>query len=130
MSCAAGDSATKQSAGNAITPEDIIAAGEKAPEDAATCALDPGDDALMRAHRLGHWIARAPDVEEDVALANIAQDQLGHARFLLSYAGSAWDKTEDDLAYFRDEDEFYSTRIVEQENGDFAQTIARQLIFA
>jgi len=69
-------------------------------------------------------------MEEDVALANIAQDQLGHARFLLSYAGTAWDKTEDDLAYFRDEHEFYSVRLVEQPNGDFGQTIARQLIFA
>src|SRR5699024_7669341 len=101
--------------GHAITPEDIIEAGKKAPEDVATYALYLGDDALMLAQRLGHWISRAPEMEEDVALANIAQDQLGHARFLLSYAGSAWDKTEDDLAYFRDEDEFYSTRIVEQE---------------
>src|SRR5699024_12445559 len=108
----------------------ILAAERKAPEDGATYALYLGDDALMLAQRLGHWISRAPEMEEDVALANIAQDQLGHARFLLSYAGSAWDKTEDDLAYFRDEDELYSTRIVEQENGDFAQTIARQLIFA
>src|SRR5699024_12325123 len=126
----AGEPATKQTAGHAITPEDIIDAGKKAPDDVATYALYLGDDALMLAQRLGHWISRAPEMEEDVALANLAQDQLGHARFLLSYAGSAWDKTEDDLAYFRDEDEFYSTRIVEQENGDFAQTIARQLIFA
>src|SRR5699024_10584768 len=130
MSFAAGDSATKQSAGNAITPEDIIAAGKKAPEDVATYALYLGDDALMLAQRLGHRISRAAGMEEYVALADIAQAQLRHARFLLSYAGSTWDKTEDDLAYLRDEDEFYSTRIVEQENGDFAQTIARQLIFA
>lgn len=130
MSFAAGDSATKISAGAGITPEDIVAGGAKAPEDVATYALYLGDDALVLAQRLGHWISRAPEMEEDVALANIAQDQLGHARFLLSYAGSAWDKTEDDLAYFRNEDQFYSARIVEQENGDFAQTIARQLIFA
>src|SRR5690625_4864284 len=130
MSFASADSATRISAGNALTPEDIIEADLKADEDVATYALYLGDDALMLAQRLGAWISRAPEMEEDVALANIAQDQLGHARFLLSYAGSAWDKTEDDLAYFRDEDEFYSTRIVEQENGDFAQTIARQLIFA
>lgn len=130
MSFTAGDSATKISAGNAITPEDIIAAGAKAPEDVATYALYLGDDALMLAQRLGHWISRAPEMEEDVALANIAQDQLGHARFLLSYAGSGWDKTEDDLAYFRDEEEFRSCRLVEQANGDFGQTIARQLIFS
>ena len=130
MSFTAGDSATKISAGNAITPEDIIAAGAKAPEDVATYALYLGDDALMLAQRLGHWISRAPEMEEDVALANIAQDQLGHARFLLSYAGSAWDQTEDDLAYFRTEEQFRSCRLVEQENGDFGQTIARQLIFS
>ncbi|WP_022870365.1 1,2-phenylacetyl-CoA epoxidase subunit PaaC [Yaniella halotolerans] len=130
MSFTSGDSATKISAGNAITPEDIIAAGEKAPEDVATYAMYLGDDALMLAQRLGHWISRAPEMEEDVALANIAQDQLGHARFLLSYAGSAWAKTEDDLAYFRGEEEFRSCRLVEQANGDFGQTIARQLIFS
>src|SRR5690625_918821 len=130
MSFTAGDSATKISAGAGITAEDIIASGVKAPEDVATYALYLGDDALMLAQRLGHWISRAPEMEEDVALANIAQDQLGHARFLLSYAGTAWDKTEDDLAYFRDEHEFYSVRLVEQPNGDFGQTIARQLIFA
>src|SRR5699024_6897264 len=112
------------------TPEDIIAAGHTAPEDVATYALYLGDDALMLAQRLGYWISRAPEMEEDVALANIAQDQLGHARFLLSYAGSAWGKTEDDLAYFRDANDFRSCRLVEQENGDFGQTIARQLIFA
>src|SRR5690625_1442752 len=130
MSFTAGDSATKISAGAGITAEDIIASGVKAPEDVATYALYLGDDALMLAQRLGHWISRAPEMEEDVALANIAQDQLGHARFLLSYAGTAWDKTEDDLAYFRDEHEVYSVRLVEQPNGDFGQTIARQLIFA
>lgn len=130
MSFTAGDSATKISAGNAITPEDIIAAGAKASEDVATYAMYLGDDALMLAQRLGHWISRAPEMEEDVALANIAQDQLGHARFLLSYAGSAWDQTEDDLAYFRTEEQFRSCRLVEQENGDFGQTIARQLIFS
>ncbi len=130
MSFASGDSATRISIGDAITPEDIIEADLKADEDVATYALYLGDDALMLAQRLGHWISRAPEMEEDVALANIAQDQLGHARFLLSYAGTAWDKTEDELAYFRDEREFYSCRLVEQANGDFGQTIARQLIFA
>ena len=55
---------------------------------------------------------------------------VGHARFLLTYAGSAWGKSEDDLAYFRDEEDFRSVRLVEQENGDFGQTIARQLLFS
>ncbi|KUG51207.1 1,2-phenylacetyl-CoA epoxidase subunit PaaC [Kocuria polaris] len=130
MSFASHDSATRQSAGEAITAEDIAAGGAKAPEDVARYALYLGDDALMLAQRLGWWIARAPELEEDIALANIALDLLGHARFFLSYAGTAWGKTEDDLAYFRDEEEFRSCRLVEQENGDFGQTIARQLIFS
>ena len=130
MSFASHESATRQSAGDAITAEDIKAGGAKAPEDVARYALYLGDDALMLAQRLGWWIARAPELEEDIALANIALDLLGHARFLLTYAGTAWGKTEDDLAYFRDEEEFRSCRLVEQENGDFGQTIARQLIFS
>ena len=130
MSFASHESATRQSAGDAITAEDIRAGGAKAPEDVARYALYLGDDALMLAQRLGWWIARAPELEEDIALANIALDLLGHARFLLTYAGTAWGKTEDDLAYFRDEEEFRSCRLVEQENGDFGQTTARQLIFS
>ena len=130
MSFASHESATRQSAGDAITAEEIKAGGAKAPEDVARYALYLGDDALMLAQRLGWWIARAPELEEDIALANIALDLLGHARFLLTYAGTAWGKTEDDLAYFRDEEEFRSCRLVEQENGDFGQTIARQLIFS
>jgi ring-1,2-phenylacetyl-CoA epoxidase subunit PaaC len=130
VSFASHETATRQSAGDAITAEDIRAGGAKAPEDVARYALYLGDDALMLAQRLGWWIARAPELEEDIALANIALDLLGHARFLLTYAGTAWGKTEDDLAYFRDEEEFRSCRLVEQENGDFGQTIARQLIFS
>ncbi|GAB2621396.1 1,2-phenylacetyl-CoA epoxidase subunit PaaC [Kocuria arenosa] len=130
MSFASHESATRQSAGDAITAEEIKAGGAKAPEDVARYALYLGDDALMLAQRLGWWIARAPELEEDIALANIALDLLGHARFFLTYAGTAWGKTEDDLAYFRDEEEFRSCRLVEQENGDFGQTIARQLIFS
>lgn len=124
------DSATRVSMGEAITAEELAASGERASEDVARYAMVLGDDSLMLAQRLGGWISRAPELEEDVALANIALDLLGHARFLLTYAGSAWDKTEDDLAYFRDEEEFRSARLVEQENGDFGQTIARQLIFS
>ncbi|GAA4842104.1 phenylacetate-CoA oxygenase subunit PaaC [Garicola koreensis] len=124
------DSATRISMGNAITAEELASREDRASEEVARYALILGDDSLMLAQRLGHWISRAPELEEDVALANIALDLLGHARFLLTYAGSAWDKTEDDLAYFRDEEEFRSARLVEHENGDFGQTIARQLIFS
>jgi ring-1,2-phenylacetyl-CoA epoxidase subunit PaaC len=124
------DSATRISVGDAITPEGLGAGSAPAPEQTARYALLLGDDCLILAQRLGHWISRAPELEEDIALGNIALDLLGHARFLLTYAGSAWDKSEDDLAYFRSEEEFRSCRLVEQENGDFAQTIARQLLFS
>lgn len=130
MSFASHDSATKQSAGVAITAEEIGESGAVASEDVANYALYLGDDALMLAQRLGWWISRGPELEEDIALGNIALDLLGHARFFLTYAGTAWGKSEDDLAYFRDEEEFRSVRLVEQENGDYGQTIARQFLFS
>lgn len=91
-----------------------------------------GDDALVLSHRLAEWITRAPQLEEDVALANISLDLLGQARTLLTYAGQvrAQGRTEDDLAYLRSEREFRNLQIVEIPNGDFAVTIARQLIFS
>ncbi len=126
------ESATRITPGNALRPEDIaleVSTGLVKPaEDAAEYALRLGDDALILAQRLGHWISRAPELEEDVALGNIALDQLGHARSFLSYAGGAWGKSEDDLAYFRREPEFRSAHLVEQPNGDFAVTIARQFV--
>ena len=98
--------------------------------DIAEYALWLGDDALILSQQLGAWISNAPELEEDVALGNIALDLLGHARSLLRYAGSFDGRSEDDLAYFRDEPEFRCAWIVEQPNGDFAQTIARQFIVA
>jgi ring-1,2-phenylacetyl-CoA epoxidase subunit PaaC len=91
-----------------------------------------GDDALIASHRLTEWIARAPQIEEDVALGNIALDLLGQARLLFQYAGSLTDPplTEDDLAYFRDERQFRNVSLVERPNGDFAVTMARLLLFA
>ncbi|WP_287933510.1 1,2-phenylacetyl-CoA epoxidase subunit PaaC [Arthrobacter sp.] len=127
-------SATRITPGFALRPEDIALAAEqgtaKPSGDVAEYALRLGDDALILAQRLGHWISRAPELEEDVALGNIALDQLGHARSFLTYAGAAWGKTEDDLAYFRREPEFRSAHLFEQPNGDFAATIARQFIVA
>ncbi len=135
-------SATRITPGNALRPEDIALAVSRgtatASADAAEFALRLGDDALILAQRLGHWISRAPELEEDVALGNIALDQLGHARSFLTYAGGASAaagepggtraKTEDDLAYFRREHEFRSAHLFEQPNGDFAVTIARQFV--
>jgi ring-1,2-phenylacetyl-CoA epoxidase subunit PaaC len=122
------DTATRITPGEALRPEDIIAAAEVPDEVVAQYAVRLGDDALVLAQRLGWWIARAPELEEDIALGNIALDQLGHARSFLSYAAPAWGKTEDDLAYFRDEHEFRSLWLFEQPNGDFARTIARGFV--
>ena len=130
MSITTNDSATKQKMGDGITAEAIADSGVRAEENVARYALTLADDALILAQRLGWWVSRAPEMEEDIALTNIALDLVGHARFLYTYAGTAWDKTEDDLAYFRDEEEFRSTRLVEQPNGDFAHTIARQLFYS
>jgi ring-1,2-phenylacetyl-CoA epoxidase subunit PaaC len=90
-----------------------------------SAALALGDDALVLSHRLGEWAGHAPVLEEEVALANIALDLLGQARILLSLVGD-----EDELAYLREERAFRSLQLVEQENGDFAHTIARQLYFS
>ncbi|MER5911942.1 1,2-phenylacetyl-CoA epoxidase subunit PaaC [Streptomyces sp. NPDC001982] len=90
-----------------------------------TAALALGDDALVLSHRLGEWAGHAPVLEEEVALANIALDLLGQARVLLSMAGD-----EDELAYLREERAFRNVQLVEQPNGDFADTIARQLYFS
>ncbi|MFF4208807.1 1,2-phenylacetyl-CoA epoxidase subunit PaaC [Streptomyces sp. NPDC001796] len=88
-------------------------------------ALALGDDALVLSHRLGEWAGHAPVLEEEVALTNIALDLLGQARVLLSMVGD-----EDELAYLREERAFRNLQLVEQPNGDFAHTIARQLYFS
>ena len=98
----------------------------------ATYALRLGDDALVLSHRLGEWVTNAPQLEEDVALGNIALDLLGQARSLLTYAGQVEGegRDEDDLAYLRDERDFCNVHLVELANGDFAVSMARQLVFS
>jgi ring-1,2-phenylacetyl-CoA epoxidase subunit PaaC len=90
------------------------------------------DDALVAAQRTGEWIASSPQIEEDVALGNIALDLLGQARSLLGYAGSLEtpQRSEDDLAYFRDAEELRNVRLVERPWGDFAATMARALVLS
>lgn len=94
--------------------------------------LGLGDDALIMSHRLGEWITRAPQLEEDVALANLGLDLLGQARALLTHAGAleGAGRDEDALAYRRDERDFLNLQIVEIPNGDFAVTTARALVFS
>ncbi len=93
--------------------------------------LSHADDNMVLAQRLGQWISRAPDLEIDIALGNIALDHLGVARALYTHAGEIEGKgrTEDDLAMRRNERQFLNLLLVEQPNGDFADTIVRQFFF-
>jgi ring-1,2-phenylacetyl-CoA epoxidase subunit PaaC len=90
-----------------------------------------GDNCLILSQRLGEWCGHGPILEEDIALTNFALDLLGHARFWLSYAAEleGAGRDEDQLAFLRDSGEFRNLLLVEQENGDFAETIARQFYF-
>ncbi|GAA3760578.1 phenylacetate-CoA oxygenase subunit PaaC [Plantactinospora mayteni] len=94
--------------------------------------LGLGDDALVAAQRLGEWVTAAPELEEDVALANIALDQLGAARLLLSHAGEleGAGRDEDALAYLRSDREYRNCLLVELPNGDFATTMAKLLFLS
>ncbi|WP_040167599.1 1,2-phenylacetyl-CoA epoxidase subunit PaaC [Microbacterium gorillae] len=111
-----------------LDAEYVGAEGRATSADIAEYALRLGDDALILSQQLSGWVAKAPELEEDVALANIALDLLGHARSLLRYAGTFDGRTEDELAYFRDEPDFRSAWLFELPRGDFADTIARQLL--
>jgi ring-1,2-phenylacetyl-CoA epoxidase subunit PaaC len=90
------------------------------------------DTALVLGHRLSEWNARAPTLEEDIALANLALDLIGQARLFYDYAGKVEGKgrDEDALAYLRDDRDYRNLLIVEQPNGDFAQTMMRHFLFA
>ncbi|VXB88894.1 1,2-phenylacetyl-CoA epoxidase subunit PaaC [Nocardioides sp. AX2bis] len=112
------------------------------PAGLAAYCLMLGDDALVYSHRLSQWASNAPDLEDDIALANIALDLLGQARLLLARAAAA-DPTvvpvlpegspvpaEDALAFFRDEAGFRNVRLVEPEDADFGVTVARLLLFS
>ena len=94
--------------------------------------LGLADDALISAQRMSWWISRSPQLEEDVAMANIGLDQLGQARSLLAYAGEVEGngRTEDHLAYFRDERDFRNVQLVERDQQDFGVAMARLLIFS
>ncbi len=108
---------------------------------AAYCLM-LGDDALVLSHRLSEWCSNAPDLEEDIALSNIALDLLGQARLLLARAAAA-DPTvvpampagspvppEDALAFFRDQHDFRNVRATEPVDADFAETMARLLVLS
>lgn len=90
-----------------------------------TTVLELADDALLASHRLAEWIARAPTIEEDVALANIALDLLGQARLLYAILGD-----EDELAYRRPAAEFHNAVLLERPGGDFGATVVRLLLLS
>jgi ring-1,2-phenylacetyl-CoA epoxidase subunit PaaC len=94
--------------------------------------LTLGDDALIEAQRLAQWCARAPEMEEDVALANIALDQLGVARLVLTYAGEVEGagRDEDALAFLRGDRDFRNALLVELPDRDFAVVIAKLLLLS
>lgn len=95
-------------------------------------ALRRADDALILGHRLSEWCGHAPALEEDMALANMGLDLLGQARELYSYAAKieARGNDEDAFAYLRDVRQYRNLLLVEQPNGDFARTMARQFFYA
>jgi ring-1,2-phenylacetyl-CoA epoxidase subunit PaaC len=95
-----------------------------------TC-LRLGDTALVLGHRLSEWSSKAPTLEEDIALSNVALDLIGQARTLLTYAGEVEGagRDEDALAYLRDSHEYRNLLLAEQPNGDFAVTMLRQFFY-
>jgi ring-1,2-phenylacetyl-CoA epoxidase subunit PaaC len=97
----------------------------------ARYVLRLADTNLVLAQRLGEWVGHAPALEEDLGLANVALDLLGQARLLLGHAGELEGKGrgEDQLAYLREESEYFNLTLVEQPNGDFGDTITRQFLF-
>jgi ring-1,2-phenylacetyl-CoA epoxidase subunit PaaC len=95
-------------------------------------ALRRADDALILGHRLSEWCGHAPMLEEDMALANMGLDLLGQARELYTHAAKVEgrDNDEDKFAYLRDVRQYRNLLLVEQPNGDFAQTMVRQFFYA
>nr|WP_240670370.1 1,2-phenylacetyl-CoA epoxidase subunit PaaC [Actinoplanes solisilvae] len=91
-----------------------------------------GDDALILSHRLQQWVTRAPELEDEMAIANIALDLLGQARLLLTRAGEAEGagRDEDELAYLREPGDFRNVLLTERVDADFGHLIARLLVFS
>ena len=93
------------------------------------------DSDLVLAQRLGEWVGHGPVLEEDIALTNVGLDLLGQARLWFAYAGevearfAGGGRGEDALAFLRDGGDFRNLLLVEQPNGDYAYTMARQFYF-
>ena len=130
-----------------IQPDDDVAAAERAGHAGAfdaPAAVDPrrddlvdyclrlGDDSLILGQRLAEWCGHAPALEVELSLANLGLDVIGQATFLLGLAGELEDRGRDAdrLAFHRDVLGYRNCLLVEQPNGDFARTIARQFLFS
>ncbi len=101
-----------------------------ASQDLFRYVLRLGDLSLVLGQRLGEWVGHAPALEEDLGLANVALDMIGQARLLLSYAGEieGRGRGEDDIAFLREQGEYLNPILAEMPNGDFGQTIVRQVL--
>ncbi|EKV30707.1 Phenylacetate-CoA oxygenase, PaaI subunit [Caenispirillum salinarum AK4] len=99
--------------------------------DVVAYALRLGDDSLILGQRLSEWCAKSPEMELDIALMNLSLDLFGRARTLLSHAAALENegRDEDSIAFLRDIGDFRNVLLVEQPNGDFAETIVRQVLF-
>jgi ring-1,2-phenylacetyl-CoA epoxidase subunit PaaC len=128
-----------------------VEAGDRARRDDAPSILDPrssllapqlfdyllrlADNGLVLSQRLGEWVGKGAVLEEDIASTNVGLDLLGQARLWLAYAGEVEariaprGRTEDELAFFRDSSQYRNLLLVEQPNGNYADTIARQYLF-
>jgi ring-1,2-phenylacetyl-CoA epoxidase subunit PaaC len=91
--------------------------------------LRRADDALILGHRLSEWSSKAPTLEEDIALSNMALDLIGQARMLFDYASEQSQRrfSEDDFAFLRESHQFRNCLLMEQPNGDFAETMMRHV---
>ena len=115
------DPSTIRSSADGSPPHEIV--GRKV-DPRTDYLLRLGDDALVLGQRLSEWCGHGPVLEVDISLANLALDQIGQANLLLNEAGDG-----DRLAFHRDVLDFRNCLLVEQPNGDFAQTIARHLLY-
>jgi len=90
-----------------------------------------GDNAVVLAQRLSEWVGHGPELEEEMAMSNFALDLIGQARMLFSLAGELEgnDRSEDDIAFLRDEADYTNLLLLEQPNGDFGEIITRLVLF-
>ena len=94
-----------------------------------TYTLRIADSSLILGQRMAEWCTKGPTLEEDIALSNISLDMFGQANGFYEYAAQLdGTKSADDLAFLRNEREFFNHQMVEIENGHFGKTIVRNFL--